>query len=184
MNSVTRSFRVAATGMLAALVAGCSSTVTNMTPEVEAQLIARVTSGQAYLDCGLGCAGTWGGALGDLRARYARQDWRALASKVMEIGFQNDLAYFYLGRAAEGMGADEAALTYYRTSGSLATGPSGRYRCRGDLCNGIVLPQDLYPRIAQVQANIQRKQPRRPVARPAAPAAPADEWITPPPVTR
>lgn len=174
-------------GAVACFLASCSAKIPTMTPEIQAQLLQSMRNGNAVLDCNLACAGTWGGNLQELRYRYGTQDWVGLATLVMAIGYQNDLAYFYLGRASEGLGADAAALKYYRIAGAIATGPTMAHKCNStyNLCNGLRFPQDIVARMQIASANLQRQQAPR--ARPVQPvqARPADEnWITPPPTTR
>lgn len=48
---------------------------------------------------------------------YANRQWRDLAVEVISSDFQLDLNYFYLSKAAEGLGFSEAAFAY----GELAT---------------------------------------------------------------
>jgi hypothetical protein len=181
---------------VALLLVGCTPKVPVLTPEIQAQMIVDIKSGNAVLDCNIACTGPWFfGGHEELRQFYAAQDWQALGTHVLKIGLQMDLGYFYLGRAAEGMGADEAALKYYRIAGALATGSMTSLQCAHTECDGISLPADLYPRIAAVQADIDRKNsPPTPQLgqsssgqkthhkRKAAPK-PADDWITPPPIT-
>jgi hypothetical protein len=195
------------------LLASCEQRVAVMTPEIEANMVTDLRAGRANLDCWITCSGTWGGKLSELNRLYATQNWRLLATTVMQIGFQEDLAYYYLGRSAEGLGAPEAALRYYRIAGALGTGSDRRFRCTSvgfDLCNGLSFPRDLYPRMQVVQSEIsgsrrfaQQAPLRAPSAAPgvspsSAPAPKAktaaatpsaagvtDEgWIDPPPVTR
>jgi hypothetical protein len=196
------------------LLASCEQKVAVVTPEIEANMIADLRGGRANLDCWITCSGTWGSNLSELKRRYATQEWRQLATLVMQIGFQEDLAYYYLGRSAEGLGAPESALRYYRIAGALGTGADRRFRCNSvglDLCNGLSFPRDLYPRMQVVQREIpgnrrfaqqgtQKPQAvtsattgpaasAAPNTRTAAAASPAsagpDEgWIDPPPVTR
>ena len=175
-------------GALACFLASCEVKFSNMTPEIQAQLLQSMRNGNAVLDCNLACAGTWGGNLNEMRHRYAAQDWVGLATLVMQIGFQNDLAYFYLGRASEGLGSDAAALKYYRIAGAIATGPTMAHKCNStyNLCNGLRFPQDIITRMQIASANLQRQQAPRAAPRPVqVQARPADEnWITPPPTTR
>ena len=153
------------------LLVGCGQKVAVVTPEIEAQMLSDLRAGRANLDCWFACAATWGGDLSELNVRYTTEDWTHLATLVMQIGFQEDLAYFYLGRAAEGLGAPEAAVRYYRIAGALATGSESRYKCNGaglNLCNGLSFPSDLYPRIQIAENAVYRANPRvhRPMAKP------------------
>ncbi|MCC8997540.1 MAG: hypothetical protein LM517_10955 [Nitrosomonas sp.] len=55
------------------------------------------------------CRGKFGTNLQDIHQSYLLEGWHDLSTKVLEIGFNQDLAYFYLGRAAEGIGEFKAA---------------------------------------------------------------------------
>jgi hypothetical protein len=187
--------------LLGLLLSACSQQIPVLTPEIQATLLSNLRLGTATLDCGLACAGTWGGSLSEMNVYNATGDWTRLALRVMQIGFQEDLGYYYLGRSAEGLGAYEAAYKYYRIAGALATGPGGQFKCASaGLCNGLHFPMDLYPRIQVVQAELgranrvvaRRPSPKTPVGRtqtatapePIRPASASDEgWIDPPPVT-
>lgn len=48
-------------------------------------------------------------------------DWHAIASIIYERNFGSELTYYYLGRAAEGLGATEAAFTYYEKAADKNT---------------------------------------------------------------
>ncbi len=181
------------------LLTGCANKIPVMTPEIQAQLITQIKSGDAVLDCDIGCSWAYiHNGHNDLAALNAAGNWEGLGVRTMQIGYQLDLTYFYLGRAAEGMGADEAALRFYRVAGALAVGDNS-HKCGTvdiNLCNGVSLPQDIYPRMAAVQADIERKElalhpaPAAPkkkhkAAAPTSQTAAADNsWITPPPITR
>jgi hypothetical protein len=63
-----------------------------------------------------------------------------LAAEVARIGYRINQSYFYLGRAAEGLGHVEAARTYYELA--LAS----PMRC-GQIevfktCDGLIFPDD------------------------------------------
>lgn len=49
---------------------------------------------------------------GEMAQLYANRQWRDLAVQVMEADFQLDLSYFYLAKAAEGLGFDQASQRY------------------------------------------------------------------------
>ena len=188
---------------------GCSEKIEPLAPEIEVKLMDQLRDGGAVLTCRSQCGQAWIHNRAELKTRYAKQDWRGLAIEVMQIGFQEDLAYFYLGRAAEGLGSYEASLKYYRMASYLATGSDPTLTCRGtsDLCNGFRLPEDIYPRMRLVETALTYDRPvegrsphakpkiasrsggagvsRSPVSPAPAPAPGTDEpWVDPPPVTR
>jgi hypothetical protein len=184
---------------------GCT-TMAPPPPDQQAQYVATLESGNAVLDCGMGCNTKWilMGGEPQAVADYNAQDWAGLAGIVMSVDFQMDITYFYLGRAAEGLGAYSAAMKYYQIAGSLATSNDAAVRCEatGTLCDGFSFPNDLYARMQQVQADIDAQNTAAAAAASAAnpvpvihhhhykpkPAAqqappPPPQWITPPPVT-
>ena len=133
---------------------GCATRMPIVTPEAR-ELFAK---GQAILDCRSACGFSWQQVRHHLSILYFQEQWQPLADEVMRVGYLEDLSYYYLGRAAEGLGYYEAALKYYRTSGGSSKG--GLYVCQTrslNQCDGIVLPDVLYPRMAAVQTTINMK---------------------------
>ena len=91
---------------------------------------------------------------------HDRADWQRLALIVLDVGYNSDLAYYYLGRAAEGMGANDAALTYYRKALEITNhrlfegqGKSPGERCNFFLsrCDGFEFPADIENRISALK---------------------------------
>ncbi|MBB3009991.1 hypothetical protein [Cupriavidus alkaliphilus] len=62
----------------------------------------------------------------------------------MEIEFNYNLSYFYLGRAAEGLGYEAAAETYYLLAANT-------HQCV-KYCDGFVFPRDINLRFAAMRA--------------------------------
>jgi hypothetical protein len=200
---------IVAGGIGGLLPMACAPIIHGLPAKTEAQTAEQFRHGEVVLDCRVACAGNWNANRPELLRRYIARNWTGLADLVIRTGFQEDLAYFYLGRAAEGLGENEAALSYYRVAGALATGPDPSFKCHGgaDLCDGFTLPQELYARIQIVHASmgknrpaVARRSPPRPKlddpapievtsaplpSPPPPPPAPQSEtWIDPPPVTR
>jgi predicted Zn-dependent protease len=57
------------------------------------------------------------GSLADL---YKAGSWRDLASKVLDLDFELDLSYFYLSKAARGLGFEQAAEKYQQQAIELS----------------------------------------------------------------
>lgn len=112
--------------ILCAMVAGCGvDKIAVVTPEMEPQMIQQLENGTAVLDCEIACSWPWITNQKELSALYRAGAWSQLSIKVMQIGIQTDLGYFYLGRAADGLGAYQAAIRYYRIAGAISTrGPT------------------------------------------------------------
>jgi len=101
----------------------------------------RFRSGEAVLEC-TSCALGFGNRADKLKTLDARGDWEGLAREVLDVGYSQDIAWYYLGRAAAGQGLREAALRYYQHAANLAR--NKETHCKGvfsDLCNGVRLPE-------------------------------------------
>ena len=123
---------------------GCAS---NSLKQVTPQDRELFSQGKFKLDCKIICAWDMAKAQEKLAMLEKTEQWQALADKVMEIGFFQNLTYYYLGRAAEGLGYYDAALNYYTISGSTGLQCLPQYNS----CNGIIFPDILYSRIATVK---------------------------------
>jgi len=110
-------------------LAACAPMQTNNS-DLREKTLSALRSGTISLDCGVPCAWAWVNEKDRIRAFDAAGDWEELALRVAQVGYQKDLAYYYLGRAAEGLGYREAALAYYRDSYTLATGSKPGPQCR------------------------------------------------------
>lgn len=117
--------------------------------------------GEVVLDCQVTCAGNWTANRPEMLRRYIARNWSGLADLVIRTGYQQDLAYFYLGRSAEGLGQNDAALDYYRVAGALTTGTDPNLKCHAgtDLCDGFTFPRDLYAHIQIVRTAMGKGRP-------------------------
>ena len=107
--------------------------------------VASLNSGSVTLTCGLACSGAWGSNRKKMKTLHDTQSWGGLANIVLSIGYNNDLAYYYLGRSAEGMGLLDVAKIYYQKG--TASRP-----CDGliNVCDGFVIPKELEQRISHL----------------------------------
>lgn len=76
--------------------------------------------------------------------------WETLATQVISDRYGDNLAWYFLGRAAEGMALCDAAEHYYALSQSLSE--SVWTRCLGVACQGMKLPEILLERTAAIKA--------------------------------
>ncbi len=142
--------RISWTALALLVLAGCSTKYAAVTPELQAGFLADLQAGKPNLDCGEGCALTWGQRASTIHAVDQAERWQELATDVMQIGFGNDLAYYYLGQAAQGLGYHQAAIAYYSRSLALATGQNPLVKCsagtigaQNDPCQGVNLVSDI-----------------------------------------
>ena len=121
-------------------------------------------SGLARLSCdSFMCAGSMGFNRKQMKDDHDKMMWVELAARALNVGFRNDLGYFYLGRASEGLGDFSAAITYYR----FALSPIYRgLACAGwiNTCDGFEFPKDVANRldaVRDVQRNAERLEAER-----------------------
>lgn len=131
----------------ALLCAACATQRDSATDPVGRYEVTReLEAGQIRLDCDWSCSASWNGARNKAAGLYRSELWADLAAEVVRVGYGSDLTYFYLARAAEGLGRKAAAETYYRLA--LAAGN----QCAGrvvNLCDGIEVA-------SQAQAGLKR----------------------------
>jgi hypothetical protein len=122
-------------------------------PEVPIdELLRRLQAGEPMHDCRLACLDAWRANRATALVLNETRRWRELAVLVMQTGYTDDLTYFYLGRAAEGLGYREAAKTYYQVSTRLSAAGLGCIKENPDLCNGQRLPAAAEARLAELTA--------------------------------
>lgn len=133
-------FRSAFIAICVFMIYGCASSgIQTPTGEQATNVTTAFERGEARLNCGVTCAVAWGSSRRDARELYDQGLWKDLAIQVAKVGFKSDQTYFYLGRAAEGLGLVDAALTYYKL------GLASPYKCAGIInnCDGLVFPAEI-----------------------------------------
>jgi hypothetical protein len=153
-----------------AALAACAMQNANVPP---AQLMSELQAGQPMLDCRADCGFSWGDNRQQAATLDAAGQWRQLALLVMQIGYMNDLTYYYLGHAAENLGYLQAAQKYYRIAEKLSVTEMSCHQAEVNLenmgipqnvCSGYVFPDALYPHLEVVESQL---------AAPSAPSGPS-----------
>ena len=120
---------------------GCQQQVEVVTPDVQQRMLDDLKAGKLTLNCGINCSFTWFHKAGQIHALDMAERWPDLAVAVMQVGHGSDLAYYYLGQAAQGLGEHTAAISYYQYSLALAQGPDSSLRCDAtQSCLDVDLP--------------------------------------------
>ncbi|MEN6375837.1 MAG: hypothetical protein ABFD75_13810 [Smithella sp.] len=128
-----------------------------VTPELRTQFLKDLEAGKPNLDCDtLACDISWIGNLKEMISLHKSGQWEKLTELVMKTGYGKDLAYYFLGQAAEGMGYNEAALKYYQQSVVVFSDSKKLHHCResGGGCRGLNLAVLLPQRIAEIKIAI------------------------------
>jgi len=189
------------------LVAGCAAKYDTITPDVQANMMSDLKAGKLNLDCGEKCALTWMSQAPTIHSLDLAEKWDDLAEHVMQIGYGSDLAYYYLGQSAQGLGYHSAAITYYSQSLALATGMNPLTKCAGapgggtDPCQGVDLVASI-PVLIKASQDVLAQQERAaatPVVyhkkkktastsstwvAPPLPAPADSGWVPPPPASK
>ena len=111
-----------------AAMTGCTMKNANVPPD---ELMRQFQAGQPMLDCSMEeCGLGWMQNRQTAELLEATGRWQELALLVMQIGFMDDLTYYYLGRAAENLGYLQAAQRYYRIAERLSVTESWPQRGR------------------------------------------------------
>lgn len=110
--------------------------------------LSELASGKTRLTCETTCLIAWSSASKKIKALHDNKLWEDLAVEVSKIGYASDLTYFYLGRAAAGLGHTDAAKNFYRL------GLSQTQHCDGWLssCEGFEFPNDLRVQLANLSS--------------------------------
>jgi hypothetical protein len=85
------------------------------------------------------------------RELHDREEWSSLAYSVLMNGLDGNINWYYLGRAAEGMGYDAAALTYYQKSVQLSQSDGSSGKCLGTQCSNFIFPGASINRIEMIK---------------------------------
>jgi S1-C subfamily serine protease len=137
------------------VLASCASTVVDTTDQATVARFEAFKTGNVVLPMGTLEAAEW---TINRQAAYdllAAGRWRELADLIQRKGINNDLGWYYLGRAAEGLGETDLARIYYQRS--IDRTKSGKYshRCQGkvmSMCDGFDFPDVTQARLASLQA--------------------------------
>jgi hypothetical protein len=137
-----------------------------------AETLALLRAGRPILTCHEPCLPAWRSAQPQAAQLDAAARWQDLAMLLRSTGYQDDLSLYYLGRAAEGLGAREAAAGYYRQS-MVVSGTANSCQSQSRLCGGVTLPRAAALRVAAIQRDLNPARPRRPGTAPQG-AGPAE----------
>ena len=146
-------FAIAVISLL--LLAACASTAVDTTDAATTARHDAFKSGNVILPMGTIEAADW---TINRQAAYnllAAGRWRELADLVQRKGINNDLNWYYLGRAAEGLGEAELARVYYQRSIERTKSDKYSHRCQGkvmSMCDGFDFPDVAQTRLGALKA--------------------------------
>lgn len=105
---------------------------------------------QPGLISGYGAAIAAGTAGNLTKYMHDSEQWETLARETLKNKYGDNLGWYYLGRAAEGMGLCDAAIRYYGISEERSK--SWLTSCLSKACAGIKLPDALKDRLLAIEA--------------------------------
>ena len=136
-------------------LAACASTVVDATDAATTARYEAFKSGNIMLPMGTIEAADW---TLNRQAAYnllAASRWRELADLVQRKGINNDLNWYYLGRAAEGLGEAALARVFYQRSIERTRSDKYSQRCQGkviSMCDGFDFPDVAQTRLGALKA--------------------------------
>jgi hypothetical protein len=184
-----------AIGLMLAL-SGCGAQQVGFSdPAARSAALEKFHAGSAAMTCGTGmdCSFKWINSRAAAQRFAQAQKWDDVADVVLAAGMDVDLAWFYLGLAAQGENRTSAARVYYNMSIRKTT--AGGVNACGSVdesqCEGVTLPDDATEQLASLRGTTRysgsKKSPSTPAATPAstgfvAPAPPnsgTSSFVTP-----
>lgn len=131
----------------------------------DATLVQNLQDGDALLNCEIECELTWLAQRPKALMLHNTAHWRELALLVMRVGYRSDLTYYYLGRAADGLGYLHSAERYYHEGERLSGSDLACAKGALSTCDGFVFPEDIEPLLKGVQAALNPPPPPPPKKR-------------------
>ena len=174
---------------LALSACGSATQVGFSDPAARSAALEKFHSGTAAMTCGTGfdCTFKWINSRAAAQRFAQAQRWDDVADVVLAAGMDVDLAWFYLGLAAQGENRTSAARVYYNMSvrKTLAGSASACGSVNTDNCLGVDLPDDANRMMAQLRGGGSRAAAPRPrTTAPVAAATPASTgWVAPAPAS-
>lgn len=140
---------------IALIISACSTTVEPQSADEIASRIRQFEAGMISLDCGTGCAFSYGGSRTELKRLHDQELWSELALRVISIRYDEDLAWYYLARSAEGLGHEDAADAYYR----IARASTLKCSAYWNTCDGIDIRAATAKRMRGLSLNSTNSEP-------------------------
>lgn len=128
-------------------IAGCQDQ-SRIIPQDEAAARAvaeKFSQGEIVLDCMFRCLGSWPVRSREAKLMYEEGRWIELSRIIIESAIEWNIAYYYLGRSAEGLDFIDAAQIYYKRG--LEAPP-----CEWDNCQGLRFPGAINVRLHNLSA--------------------------------
>lgn len=111
---------------------------TTLAPLPNESTRSKLEKGDIRFTCGLDCSKAWADEKVTWKSFDEKKSWEELVNSVIKVNFIGDQPYYFLGRAAEGLGYFDAANVYYNLALTSAT----YFKCSSTSagCNGLEFP--------------------------------------------
>ncbi len=129
-----------ATSMTAAtIVVSACAAVPDVPRTVSPELLESVRKGTVELTCkSSACESAWLGRVEQAAIFTAQARWAEVSVLLVVTNYPSDLGYYFLGRAADGLGGPRAAVKYYEIAKAELN--SNRSCEAIGLCRGLGIP--------------------------------------------
>lgn len=130
MIRMRRLFAVVTLCIFSIYLSSCAQQHGYITPEIRAQFLNDLKAGSLTLKCRFHCDLSWLHNYPRMTNLHNTKMWAELAELVMQIGMENGPSYYFLGKAADGLGYYDAAVIYYEYSMALYNDRTAQNHCQ------------------------------------------------------
>lgn len=108
------------------VVTSCAPKHKEISPDLQERVKQDIVAGNFPATCGYECFWSYMEYNRAMQSLYIAERWKDLSELVAMVGYENDAAYYYIGRSAEELGYPQSAMTYYEHSIELSGKKSTR----------------------------------------------------------
>jgi hypothetical protein len=125
--------------MVAVTMVGACAPIPEVPRTVTPELLDSVRNGTVELTCkSSACENVWLGRVEQAATLTKQARWAELSALLTVTNYSSDMSYYFLGRAADGLGGPRAAVHYYEIAKAEL---SGDRSCEAiGLCRGLGIP--------------------------------------------
>lgn len=155
MIEIKRLLSVIAICALSFFCSSCAPKHATVSPELRVQFLNDLKEGRLSLNCQFECDWSWLQNYHRMVNLHNSKMWEELTELVMQVGLENGVSYYFLGKAADELGYYDAAIKYYKYSIALYNDPRAMNHCdpgeRGDYCGVVDSNYEIPLLIAEVE---------------------------------
>jgi len=136
--------------LIAATMLGACAPIPEVPRTVSPELLDSVRNGTVELTCrSSACENVWLARVEQAAHLTTQARWAELSALLTVTNYSSDLGYYFLGRAAAGLGSPRAAVHYYEIAKAEL---KGERSCEAiGLCRGLGIPAVIDAELTEAQ---------------------------------